>query len=166
MLPRQAALRRRAARPAARALSRFAALALAAAALLGAGCGADDEDDGGGDAAAASELTVVLDPDGPGGMPERNAQVSCEEAGDAASCPELEGITLADFEPLPPATACTEIYGGPDLVTISGTLDGEPVEAELTRADGCQIERFDRFSALVRDLFPGYEAGASLAPPG
>ena len=61
-------------------------------------------------------------------------------------------------------TPCTEIFGGPDIATIQGTLRGEPVEAELTRANGCEIERFDRFTPMLRELFPGYRPGSALAP--
>jgi hypothetical protein len=38
------------------------------------------------------------------------------------------------------------------------------VDATLTRANGCEIERFDRFAELLAQLFPDYEPGASLGP--
>ncbi|MBA2240499.1 MAG: hypothetical protein H0W09_04545 [Solirubrobacterales bacterium] len=60
--------------------------------------------------------------------------------------------------------ACTELYGGPDEAEISGRIDGDELQATLTRANGCEIERFDAALPLLRELFPGYEPGASLGP--
>ena len=36
-----------------------------------------------------------------------------------------------DFEPVPADAACTMIYGGPAVATVTGTVFGEPVEAEF-----------------------------------
>jgi hypothetical protein len=163
VLPREAPLGHRPARPAPRPLTRRAAAAsLAAAVLLVAGCGDDDSGDGGTEPPAADELSVTLDPDGPGGEPRRTAELAC--SGSEPGCEQLDAISVADFDPVEPGTACTEIYGGPDVAEVSGTIDGEPVQTELTRADGCQIERFDRFAPLLRELFPGYAPGQSLTP--
>ena len=38
---------------------------------------------------------------------------------------------------------CTQIYGGPERMVVQGTAEGEPVELEVTRANGCQIARYD-----------------------
>jgi hypothetical protein len=160
VLSRQAPLGRRAARPAARALKRFAAALCVAAGLAAFGCGEDES----GDAAspspsAGTELTITLDADGPGGAPPRAEELSC-----AGPCPALGGLEPADLEPVPGDVACTEIFGGPDTVTIEGEIGGEPVDAKLTRANGCEIERFDQATPLLRSLFPGYEPGESLMP--
>ena len=69
----------------------------------------------------------------------------------------------SDFAPIA-RHACTEIYGGPDEVTLEGTIGGEPVDATFTRANGCEIDRFDRITPLLEELFPDYKPGASLAP--
>jgi hypothetical protein len=160
MLPPEAPHGRRPAEPAARALTRLgAAAAMAAIAFAVAACGSDTSTTGASD--GGIELNVTLDADGKGGDPERFARISCEPPACPAGAADL---TADDFEPVAPDVACTEIYGGPDRVTIAGTLDGETVEAELTRANGCEIERFDRFDQLLRSVFPGYEPGASLAP--
>ncbi len=165
MLSREARHGERALRPAARPLNvRVRSLAAVCAGLAIGGCGADDDAEPATEpGATATELTVTLDADGPGGEAERTETVSCEPG---SRCTEIEPITTPDFAPTPPDTACTEIFGGPDTVTIEGTLRGEPVDAQLTRANGCEIERFDRFTPLLRVLFPGYQPGASLAPPG
>jgi len=104
---------------------------------------------------------VILDADGPGGEAERTETVSCEAG---SQCTEIEGISPADFAPIPPGAICTEIFGGPETATIEGSLDGEAVNAELSRANGCEIDRFDRFTPLLRVLFPGDRPGASLRP--
>jgi hypothetical protein len=129
-------------------------------AFLVAGCG---EDSDGGEPEATTEVTITLDPDGPGGEQRRSVEVVCS-SNDPALCPQVEDLTAEDLEPVPPETACTEIYGGPDVVTIAGTLRGERVDAELNRTDGCEIERFDRLTPLLRELFGGYTPGEALAP--
>jgi Subtilisin inhibitor-like len=54
------------------------------------------------------------------------------------------------FRGVPKGIACTEIYGGPEVAEVRGSLRGRPVTARFTRTDGCQIERWNR----VRFLFP------------
>lgn len=50
----------------------------------------------------------------------------------------------------PPADRiCTEIYGGPQEATITGTLAGQPVDARVTRNNGCEIDTWDRMLAGV-----------------
>jgi hypothetical protein len=44
---------------------------------------------------------------------------------------------------------CTEQYGGPDEATITGTLDEEPVDTVIDRANGCGIDDWDRKLAGV-----------------
>jgi Tol biopolymer transport system component len=54
------------------------------------------------------------------------------------------------FRPVPPGTACTEIYGGPHVAEIRGRFRGRRVSTQFRRTDGCQIERWNR----VGFLFP------------
>jgi len=44
---------------------------------------------------------------------------------------------------------CTEIYGGPDVATISGTIDDRTVDTTVDRANGCGISEWD-------DLLAGF----------
>ena len=53
--------------------------------------------------------------------------------------------------PLPQGTACTQIYGGPEIADVSGTFNGKPVDTQFSRGNGCEIERWKR----VGFLFPG-----------
>ena len=45
--------------------------------------------------------------------------------------------------PLPPTTACTEIYGGPQMAELRGVVDGRTVRLSYDRADGCGIDRWN-----------------------
>ncbi len=110
---------------------RWAAL-LCALALVA--CGEERE----AEAPAPSQLTVTVHPEGPEHPGERRV-VDC--ATDAAC-----EVPLA---PTPPDVACTEIYGGPATATVKGTRDGEPVEAEFSRINGCEIARWDDAEALL-----------------
>ncbi len=142
------------------------ATALTVAAILAlAGCGGDDDEDSASDPVATSELTITVDPDGPGGGDALEAEISCPGANAPPSaCEALDGLPANAAAPVPASQPCTEIYGGPDVVTITGTLAGEEIDTELTRENGCEIERFERFGELIAALFPDYEPGASLAP--
>ncbi|MDQ3729957.1 MAG: hypothetical protein M3355_10255 [Actinomycetota bacterium] len=160
MLPAKAWLTRRAPIVALRPL----ALVLAAAALVAAGCGDEEESTSSDPDAGSNSLTIALDPDGPGGPDEElSEQVFCDGGNDSA-CAAIEDLEASDFDP-PSDQACTEIFGGPDIARIEGTIDGEDVNAELTRANGCEIERFDRVVPLLQALFEGYEPGAAIEAP-
>ena len=126
---------------------RGAALALIlCGAALAAGCGAAAPTDEGGADQAATALTLEVTAAGSAGDP--------TEAVAALPDDPVAGI--------PPQTPCTEIYGGPDELTVAGTLRGRPIDATLTRVDGCEIERFDRFGPLLEALFPRYQPGSAL----
>lgn len=163
MLPAEAPLPQRPARPAARALTAAFAAALALA-LVAAGCGSDDSDSGG-DAGAATttELTISLDADGPGDQQPQETKLSCP-GGDAAACDAIADLPEDPTAEIPVDQACTEIYGGPDILSVRGTLRGEPVASSFSRSNGCEIERFDRFTDVLAALFPEYRPGSALGP--
>ena len=153
MLPRQAPLLRRRAELAVRPLK---ALAAAAVCVLIAGCGDDDSSYS---PIEETELTITLY-DGGSGEPGERAEVSCPGANaPQAACRAIEELPEDPAAPVPAGTPCTEIYGGPDVVTIEGTLQTEAIDARLTRENGCEIERFERFGPLLAALFPDYEPG-------
>jgi hypothetical protein len=138
------------------------AFAIALAAVC-AGCGADDDDEPAGSPVESTALAVTLDVDGAGGKPPSEAELVCPDRGpesSPAACAAATGLTASDADPVPPDTPCTKIYGGPDVVTLAGMLGGEQVDAQLTRADGCEIERFEPFVPLLESLFDGYRPGA------
>lgn len=79
------------------------------------------------------------------------AAVTGDEVGvdERAAC-----STLADpaaqqrlVEGAPGDRACTEIYGGADVATITGTIDGRSVDTTVDRTDGCGIDDWDQVLA-------------------
>ena len=60
------------------------------------------------------------------------------------ACNQLRRTGWRTLRPVPPDTACTEIYGGPQVVIVTGTVDGRRVWAKLRRDNGCEIDRWQR----------------------
>ena len=50
---------------------------------------------------------------------------------------------------MPGDVACTQIFGGPAVATVSGTLRGEPVRATFELTNGCEIARWRDNAALL-----------------
>jgi hypothetical protein len=50
---------------------------------------------------------------------------------------------------VPKDKACTQIYGGPETATISGTWKGQRVMSTFARNDGCQISRWKLMAGLL-----------------
>jgi hypothetical protein len=115
-------------------------------ALLAVGCGADsgDEDaaagDGGGEATEARpgpaiELTITFWPEGPDGE-SVEATLTCDPAGGTHPDPESACAALAAdsaaLEPVPP------------------DVDDEQVDAAFERSNGCELDRWDRFAAVLQ----------------
>ena len=125
------------------------------AALALAGCGGEVEAGDGSDPgtpAAATQLTVRVDADGDGAEPARQARIVCEqEPGEGGPCAAAAKLRPADFEPTPDDVACTQLYGGPETATISGTLEREQVDGRFARNDGCEIARWEKVSALLAE---------------
>ena len=67
----------------------------------------------------------------------------------AAACRELSRVGWRAIAPVPADTACTEIFGGPQVAIVSGHVDGHRVWARLSRVDGCQIARWTRIPSLL-----------------
>jgi hypothetical protein len=109
--------------------------------VLLAACGDGDEEAGGG-GASTTRLTVTVWPEGRDG-PKRARTVECPGAD---VCGQVSARRLA---PVPRDVACTSIYGGPDVARVTGTIDGQRIDARFNRTDGCEIERWDRNVALL-----------------
>jgi len=71
----------------------------------------------------------------------------------AVACRKLSEGGRRLFAPTGGDGACTQIYGGPDVARIVGSVKGNRVWATLGRADGCQISRWDRLAPWL--LPPG-----------
>jgi hypothetical protein len=119
-------------------------------ALAAAGCGGGDDEPRRA-AGAAARLEVVVRPAGEGTLA-RRTRIDCEALGAGAAsgtCRRLAGLTPADLAPVPGGTACAQVYGGPAIATVTGTLRGEAVAARFDLTDSCQIERWRRNRALL-----------------
>ncbi|MEV6670530.1 SSI family serine proteinase inhibitor [Streptomyces sp. NPDC051162] len=53
------------------------------------------------------------------------------------------------FAPVAKNQVCTDIYGGPQRAHISGRWAGKPVDADFNRTNGCEMERWNKFSELL-----------------
>jgi hypothetical protein len=114
-----------------------------------AACGSGDEG-GGGPPASATQLTVRVDPDGDGPEPAKEEQITCAQPPEGgAACAAAADLRPADFEPTPDDMACTQQFGGPETATVTGTLEGGEVDARFSRADGCEIARWDKVAPLL-----------------
>ena len=130
--------------------SRTLTLALAVLLVCGCGSGEDPPAPGQGDDLVA-DLQVLVRPQGPGG-PERLRRLRCASLGAEATdprCRALEGFELRQLDPVPPATACTQIYGGPATARVTGELRGERVSASFDLRNGCEINRWRRNAELL-----------------
>jgi Subtilisin inhibitor-like len=62
------------------------------------------------------------------------------------ACRRLQAGGWTLVAPVPAGQICTEIYGGPQVGRIVGTLEGRKVWARFTRTNGCHIARWNRLS--------------------
>ena len=139
-------------------MTRAAALALAAVAAL-AGCG-DDGDDGAEPAGAEAPIALTIRYDDGGGNV-RTGTLRCtateQRAGGALGsrataarqCSHVRDITGPLTTPPPADRACTEIYGGPETVRITGTIGDERVDRRFSRTNGCEIADFTRVAGAL-----------------
>jgi hypothetical protein len=104
-----------------------------------------------------SRLTVVVRPQGLDG-PARARTISC--ADDDRQCQRVRAAQPAAFAPVPDSAVCTQTYGGPATARVTGTLDGEHVDARFSLRDGCQISRWERLAWLL-----GEPPGISVSEP-
>jgi Subtilisin inhibitor-like len=110
--------------------------------------GSSDSESG---SSAATELTISVRPNGNAG-PTKTWTLRCDPTGGslpraAAAC---ERLTAKALKPLPADTICTQIYGGPQQARVRGSFRGRPVDSRFSRANGCEIHRWDE----LRYLFP------------
>jgi hypothetical protein len=123
-------------------------LALICAAALAA-CGSEQ-------AAAPGELAdivVRVDEDGAKGPDAaRELKLQCQAPGESEACGAAAGVSDADLAPPAGDQACTQLYGGPQTASISGTLRGEHVDARFSRTDGCEIARWEHVRPLLGEV--------------
>jgi hypothetical protein len=107
---------------------------------------------GGGITQADNDLQIEFDP-GDGTEPE-SWTLTCvgfvegSHPDAEAACAALKA--MADpFAPLPADVVCTEQFGGPQTARVLGRWNGEPVDLEVSRTDGCRIAQWDRLGPLL-----------------
>jgi hypothetical protein len=115
-------------------------------------CGSGDEDDDGRTAAPGPEgasLTVTVQPKGADG-PAKRTRIECERLGEGSEdCTRLAKLTAKRLAPVPPTTACAQIFGGPARARVVGELRGERIDTRFSRTDACEIKRWDDNAALL-----------------
>lgn len=124
--------------------------------LVVAGCAGADRDTartGGGSTPSPgrTELTIAVT-ETRGGQP-TTWTLTCDPPGGthpdpAAACAALDAGDAA-FAPVSADVACTEIYGGDQTARVTGNWRGEPVDATFSRANGCEIDRWDQLRDLL-----------------
>ena len=62
------------------------------------------------------------------------------------ACARLSRMPLASFAPVPKDAICTQIYGGPQKAVVKGTIGPARIWSSFRRRNGCEIERWNRFS--------------------
>ncbi|APE22808.1 MULTISPECIES: SSI family serine proteinase inhibitor [Streptomyces] len=94
-----------------------------------------------GDPSADGTFELTCD-DRPGGNhPAR--EDACERLGQLAK----EGAN--PFKPVPADQFCTQVYGGPAVAHITGTWQGRTVDARFSRANGCEIDRWENLEPVL-----------------
>lgn len=125
------------------------AASLVALAFVLAGCGGWE---GGQTPGTQTVLHIKAWPDGKDRGAAREWRLHCDLAGGTHPTPEKACEQLSDladpFAPTPGDAICTANYGGPAVAEIEGLYRGETVDAEFTRTDGCEIERWNRHAFL------------------
>ena len=67
----------------------------------------------------------------------------------AEACRRLQALGDAVFRPTPRDALCTEIFGGPSTARVTGIYFGRKLWVRLSRANGCEIERWARVAFLL-----------------
>lgn len=71
----------------------------------------------------------------------------------ARACEALDGAAAASrlVDGPPPDRICTQVYGGPDVATITGNIGERSVSTVIDRTDGCGINDWDE---VLGDVLP------------
>jgi Subtilisin inhibitor-like len=110
-----------------------------------------------GAASGPTRLTVEVD-DGTGKT--TTWTLSCDPPGGdlpdaAAACTALAADGDELLAPARKGLVCTELYGGPQTATITGTRDGARVLATYSRVNGCEISRWNAMDQVLPKIATG-----------
>ncbi|MGA5193864.1 SSI family serine proteinase inhibitor [Streptomyces exfoliatus] len=53
------------------------------------------------------------------------------------------------FKPVPADQLCTQVYGGPAVAHVTGTWQGRTIDARFSRANGCEIDRWQNLEPVL-----------------
>ncbi|MFB7913773.1 SSI family serine proteinase inhibitor [Streptomyces sp. NPDC056061] len=112
----------------------------------------------GGDDARTRLTVVAADVGNPSA--EGTFELKCEPASGShpaagRACDRLEelaGEGTDPFAPVPRGTMCTLQYGGPATARVTGTWQGRHVDAAFSRADGCELSRWNTLRPVLPDV--------------
>ncbi|MER8042552.1 SSI family serine proteinase inhibitor [Streptomyces sp. NPDC094032] len=68
------------------------------------------------------------------------------------ACKRLEEFAVAGtnpFAPVPKDQICTQQYGGPATARVTGDWQGRTIDARFSRANGCEIGRWDTLRPVL-----------------
>ncbi|GGG69338.1 hypothetical protein GCM10011374_37180 [Kocuria dechangensis] len=70
--------------------------------------------------------------------------------GAEVACADVAALGAGFFTAEPdPDRVCTLQYGGPATARVTGTVDGEAVDARFSLTDGCEISRWQAAESLL-----------------
>jgi hypothetical protein len=99
----------------------------------------------------STSLRITVWPQGKPG-PSTQRTLRCDPATGTLARPARACRRLAalekPFAPIPPDTACTQIYGGPEVALVAGTYHGTRIWTRFQRRNGCEIARWNRLAFL------------------
>jgi hypothetical protein len=106
-------------------------------------------------ATTTTRVRVVVVPEP--GAPAREATLECGQrprstgfiTDAAAACAAVTANRRFLLEGPPADRQCTMIYGGPQVATVTGEIDGKAVRREVRRSDGCGISDWRSLEALL-----------------
>ena len=61
----------------------------------------------------------------------------------------LETVGDSALPPVPKGTMCTQVYGGPETATITGTWRGRQINSQFSRTNGCEISRWNALTGVL-----------------
>lgn len=111
------------------------------------------------DAGGTLVVTYRADPAEP--TTRRTLTCPARGGGDVRACDRLAALH-APFAPPAPDEVCTQIYGGPQVLRVTGRWQGQAVDATFRRTNGCEITRYD---AVAPVFAAGAHTGTTATRP-
>lgn len=88
------------------------------------------------------------------GFEEGEWTLTCDPAGGdhpdpEAACAEIEDIGVEPFTMDTTDMMCTMEIGGPEVVQVTGTVNGTEIDTEFNKQNGCEIDRFEQAGSVI-----------------